>query len=245
VDDVTRFSVDHQMSFEDTMFRLINNTTSLARFGDGELLSMLRPGYDLYFQRTTPELSAELRSIWTMHDLDADSLVLGFPDLSKGPYWSDVWANAWPDLRLITRNDITYGNTHVTRPRFFARLGQRGVDLWRQVWVDKSVCVVTGAGSRFVPLAQLFDSAAAVLREDAPSTDAYDQVDALEHRLLKVPADIFLLSLGPTATVLAARLARRGRRAIDIGHITSSYRTVFLGDVRPEHQPMTPNAGSR
>ena len=111
---------------------------------------MLRPGYDLYFQHTTPELSAELRSIWTMQNLDADSLVVGLPDLTKGPHWSDVWANAWPDLRLISRTDITYGNTHVTRPRFFAPLGQRGVDLWRQVWADKSVCVVTGARSRFV-----------------------------------------------------------------------------------------------
>lgn len=226
------------------MFRLIDGTTSLARFGDGEFLSMLRPGYDLYFQRTTPELSAELRSIWTMQNLDVDTLVLGFPDLSKGPYWSDVWANAWPDLQLITRTDITYGNTHVTRPRFFSRLGQRGVDLWRQVWVDKSVCVVTGAGSRFVPIAELFDSAANILREDAPPTDAYAQVDALEQRLLEVPADIFLLSLGPAATVLAARLSRHGRRAIDIGHLTSSYRTVFLGDARPEHQPTAPHAGT-
>jgi hypothetical protein len=242
VDDVARFSSAHQLSFEDTMFRLIDGTTSLARFGDGELLSMLRPGYDLYFQRTTPELSAELRSIWTLQNLDVDSLLLGFPDLSKGPYWADVWANAWPDLRLITRTDITYGNTHVTRPRFFSRLVKRGVDLWREVWAGKSVCVVTGTGSRFVPITELFDSAASVSREDAPSIDAYAHVDALEQRLLEVPADIFLLSLGPTATVLAARLSRRGRRAIDIGHITSSYRTVFLGADRPEHQPMTPNA---
>jgi hypothetical protein len=243
VEDVSRFSSAHQLGFEDTMLRLIDGTTSLARFGDGELLSMLRPGYDLYFQRTTPELSAELRSIWTMQDLDAGSLLLGFPDVSKGPYWSDVWANAWPDLRLISRTDITYGNTHVTRPRFFSRLGQRGVDLWRQVWADKSVCVVTGTASRFVPIAGLFDSAATVSREDAPAIDAYAHVDALERRLLDNPADVLLLSLGPSATVLAARLSRRGRRAIDIGHITSSYRTVFLGDARPEHQPMQPGAG--
>lgn len=244
VDDVTHFSSAHQLNFEDTMFRLIDGTTSLARFGDGELLSMLRPGYDLYFQRTTPELSAELRGIWTMQNLDVDSLMLGFPDVSKGPYWADVWANAWPDLRQISRTDITYGNTHVTRPRYFSRLGQRGVDLWRQVWAGKSVCIVTGTGSRFVPITELFDSAASVSREDAPPADAYTHVDALEQRLLARPADIFLLSLGPTATALAARLSRRGRRAIDIGHITSSYRTVFLGDERPEHQPMTPNAGT-
>ena len=171
---------------------------------------MLRPGYDLYFQRTTPELSAELRSIWTMQNLDADSLVLGFPDLSKGPYWSDVWANAWPDLRLITRTDITYGNTHVTRPRFFHRLGKRGVDLWRQVWADKSVCVVTGTGSRFVPIAELFDSAATVSREDAPPTDAYAHVDALEQRLLRssgrhLPAVTRAHRHGSRGSALAAR----------------------------------------
>lgn len=102
------------------------------------------------------------------------------------------------------------------------------------------VCVVTGTGSRFVPIPELFDSVATVARQDASPLDAYAQVDALEQRLVAVPADIFLLSLGPTATVLAARLSRRGRRAIDIGHITSSDRTVFLGADRPEHQPMTP-----
>ena len=245
VEDVARFSSAHQLGFEDTLRRLIDGTTSLARFGDGEFLSMLRPGYDLYFQRTTPELSAELRSIWTMQNLDADSLLLGFPDSSRGPYRSDIWANAWPDLRLITRTDITYGNTHVTRPRYFSRLGERGVDLWRRVWADKSICVVAGTGSRFLPIAELFDSAATVVREDAPPTNAYAHVDALEQRLLGVPADIFLLSLGPTATVLAARLSRRGRIAIDVGHITSSYRTVFLGDARPEQQPVLPNAEGR
>lgn len=243
VDDVTRFSSAHQLGFEDTLHRLIDGTTSLARFGDGEFLSMLRPGYDLYFQPTTPQLSAELRNVWTMQNLDATSLLLGFPDLSKGPYWSDVWTNAWPDLRTITRPDITYGNTHVTRPRFFRRLGQRGVDLWRQVWADRSVCVVTGTGSRFELIADLFDSAATISRENAPPTDAYAHVDAIEQRLLHTSADIILLSLGPTATILAARLSRRGRTAIDIGHITSSYRTVFFGDARPEHQPLTPNEG--
>lgn len=147
-----------------------------------------------------------------------------------------MWANAWPDLRLFTRTDLTYGSTHVTRPRFFQRLCRRGVDLWRQVWAGKSLCVVTGTGSRFVPIAELFDSAATVSCADAPPIDAYRHVDELERRLLRLPADIIALSLGPTATVLAARLARHGRRAIDIGHITSSYRTVFLGHARPEQQ---------
>lgn len=235
-EDVGRFAAAHQLNFEDTVTRLIGNTISLARFGDGEFGSMLRPNYDLYMQRTTPKLMRELRSIWALETYSTDSLLLGLPSPLSGPYWSGVWANVWPDLRLITRTDITYGNTHVTRPIFFRRLGKRGVDLWRQVWADKSVCVVTGTGSRFVEIPALFDSAATITRENAPPVNAYVHVDELEQRLMTIPAEIILLSLGPTATVLAARLSRRGRKAIDIGHITSSYRTVFLKDRRPEDQ---------
>ena len=237
-EDVARFAAAHQLNLEDTVARLIGNTISLARFGDGEFGSMLRPNYDLYMQRTTPKLMSELRNIWTLETYSTDSLLLGLPSPFSGPYWSDVWANVWPDLRLITRTDITYGNTHVTRPIFFRRLGKRGVDLWRRVWANKSICVVAGTGSRFVEIPALFDSAATITRENAPPVDAYAQVDALEQRLIAVPADIILLSLGPTATVLAARLSRRGRKAIDIGHITSSYRTVFLKDARPEDQAL-------
>ena len=238
LDDVDRFSASHQLGLEETVCRLIDGNISLARFGDGEFGSMLRRGYDLYLQRTTPELMTELRSIWTLENLNADSLLLGFPFPFKGPHWARVWTNLWPDLRLITRTDITYGSTHVTRPYFFRRLGSRGVDLWRQVWADMSICVVTGTGSRFELIPALFESAASIAREDAPPVDAYARVDELERRLLTIPADIFLLSLGPTATVLAARLSRHGRRAIDIGHIASSYNSVFLGASRPEVQPL-------
>jgi len=51
--------------------------------------------------------------------------------------------------------------------------------------------------------------------------DAYSKIDDLEERILEghrfdMPV---LLCLGPTATVLAARLARKGVHAIDLGHV--------------------------
>lgn len=237
-EDVVRFCGAHQLGLEETVTQLISTGTSLARFGDGEFGSMMRPGYDLYLQRSSPQLMAELRSIWTLDDLDPASLLLGFPLPFTGPYWMPVWGSLWPELRLITRDDIRYGNTHVTRPVYFRRLKSRGVNLWRNVWADQSVCVVTGTGSRFDLIPELFGSAASIIREKAPPVYAYAHVDALERRLMALPVDLFLLSLGPTATVLAARLSRRGRRAIDIGHIVNSYKTVFHGADRPEHQPL-------
>lgn len=237
-DDVVRFCAAHQLGLDETVTRLVSTGTSLARFGDGELGAMMRPGYDLYLQRSSPQLRAELRGIWTLQDLDPATLLLGFPLPFTGAYWTGVWGSLWPELRLITRDDVRYGNSHVTRPVYFRRLGGRGVDLWRAVWAERSVCVVTGTGSRFDLIPELFGSAASVVLETAPPVDAYAQVDALERRLLAIPVDLVLLALGPTATVLAARLARRGRRALDIGHIVNSYKTVFHGADRPEHLPL-------
>ena len=237
-EDVVRFSAAHQLGLRETVTRLVDEPVSFARYGDGEWGSMTHPGYDLYFQRSSPELMAELRSVWQSEAVDPGVLMVGFPYPFTSAHWSTVWTSCWPEVRLITRADVWYGCTHVTRPVYFQRLRDGGVDLWRQVWATKSVCVVTGKGTRFELLPDLFDSAATVVRESAPPRDAYARVDGLERRLLALPVDLFLLSLGPTATVLAGRLSRAGRRAIDIGHLANSYKTVFRGEGMPEHQPL-------
>jgi hypothetical protein len=55
---------------------------------------------------------------------------------------------------------------------------------------------------------------------DGPRVDAYDVIDDLEHYALLFPASQpIILCIGATATVLAERLARKGRHAIDLGHV--------------------------
>ncbi|WP_413772750.1 GT-D fold domain-containing glycosyltransferase [Acinetobacter sp. ANC 4169] len=52
--------------------------------------------------------------------------------------------------------------------------------------------------------------------------------------LRKKNVDMFLIALGPTGTVLSARLHQYGLRGLDVGHLNNSYDTVFLNKVRPE-----------
>lgn len=59
--------------------------------------------------------------------------------------------------------------------------------------------------------------------------DAYADLDRLTDLAADHPAELFLISLGPAGTLLADRLARAGRRAIDIGHLSTSLLTAKGG----------------
>ena len=46
--------------------------------------------------------------------------------------------------------------------------------------------------------------------------------------------ELYLVALGPAGTLVTALLARMGRWAIDVGHISNSWTTVFAGGKWPE-----------
>ena len=48
------------------------------------------------------------------------------------------------------------------------------------------------------------------------------------------PDKLYLLSLGPAGTLVAAWLSKLGRWAIDVGHISESWANVFAGGQWPE-----------
>ena len=80
-----------------------------------------------------------------------------------------------------------------------------------------------GRGSRFELIDELFDNLTADFVY-APPRNAYEALDSIEEEVLAQGNELVLLALGPAATVLAARIADRGVQAIDIGHISASYR---------------------
>jgi hypothetical protein len=70
----------------------------------------------------------------------------------------------------------------------------------------------------------LLATAASVRRIVGPATNAFERYDDLYREATKQPRNmLFLLALGPTATVLAHDLAEDGYRALDIGHIDIEY----------------------
>lgn len=215
-----------------TLDALTGTGRSFARFGDGEFRLALRPGFNLGFQSNRDGLRDELQAL--LRSTSTQDLLVGFPHLFRDAHWSGVWADVWPELRDVIPGEGSYGDSHVTRPNFFASHGQAGVEAWRRVWDRQRVCVIAGQGSRFEMVPALFDNVLSVQTLDAPGAQAYDAIDDIEARALDTRADVFLIALGPTGTLLAARLAAAGRQALDIGHLSASYRTHFSGAARPE-----------
>ena len=79
----------------------------------------------------------------------------------------------------------------------------------------------------------LFSNAAGIRCIAAPKTDAFDQYDALLRRCLECHEhELILISLGPTATVLAFDLAIHGRQVIDFGQILMIYEFFRSGATR-------------
>ena len=70
----------------------------------------------------------------------------------------------------------------------------------------------------------LFSNVKSINRILAPSKNAFSVYDKIINSALYIDKNrLILLSLGPTATVLAYDLAKFGYQAIDIGHLDNEY----------------------
>ena len=233
--EVQEFVEKRQMTFLNTVKYLSETGSSFTRFGDGEMQIMLRPEYNLAFQRNSPELAAHLREVASTK---VESLLVGFPHMFRDANWSRVWTAMWRQFEPLIRGHKLFGDAHVTRPYFFGTTGAEGVKAWRSVWENKSITVVTGKDSRFEFIPELFDSAGQTRIVESLPKDAYSDLPRLVQELTTDKSDLILVALGPAGTVLTYELARMGRRAIDVGHINASYRSAFSGGQSPETLPV-------
>lgn len=237
--EIESFLRDHQLGLLETLERVRRDRLSLARFGDGELLLAERADAAIAFQRGSPELQAELRQILGGEGYGDVPLLTCIPGITV-PYYRHYWAKYWRRMRPLLNPAGLYGNTSVSREGLFRLDAEAGRLAWRAIWEGRDVCFVVGKGSRFDPIAVLFDGIASQRTVYSLPRDAYADLPRLIAEIeVSVPRDTLILaSLGPAATVLAARLARLGYWAIDLGHITSAWRTVVEGAPRAEKTPL-------
>lgn len=230
--DLRSFMSEHCLDFAATMERLAKQNTSFARFGDGEFKVMLRADGNHKFQDVVPGIQNDLEAVMA-NDL-GEHMMVGLPHLFNNPFWSNIWANYYPQLRPMFSTSTSYACAHVTRPVYFRVWGGQAVTSWRKVWDGMKAVVVTGREAKFDLIPELFDNLDGAQFVRGPNTNAYAELDELEHAARVAEADVVLISLGPAGTVLAHRLALRGVLALDIGHISASYKNVFAGASRPE-----------
>lgn len=220
-------------SSKETLKKLYEPNTSIARFGDGELSYIEDKG--LYFQQYNPILANRLKEIL---DSEVPNLLIGLPialnpencELYDGfakEYWMDwLKKNEQKMLELIDTNKKYY-STQISR--FYLDYKDKShvdeyVNMLKKLWDNKEIVIIEGEKSRLGVGNNLFDSAKSIQRILCPPEDAFSEYDRILEQAKKIEKNkLVLLALGPTATVLAYDLHLLGYKAIDIGHVDIEY----------------------
>lgn len=229
--------ISRMLSYSETLDKIAEPETSMARFGDSEL-KMLNSSFNIGFQKFSLGLQSALREVAAVRDAN---MLLAMPPVFKNQQWATLWNANYDYIKATFETVETFGNTAVSRPPCFNEMKAAAVSKWMSIWEGKRVLMVTGRDSRFKMYEEFFGNASQFDLYYGPGVDAFEHIDAIESALLKESRyDIYLLSLGPTATILAHRLFERGLKALDVGHLSASYAHYLgLGEY-PEKIPFRP-----
>lgn len=193
---------------------------SIGRYGDGELKLML--GRDCVSQRADPKLQRELCDLLYMKETTA---LMGIPTLDKRSPKYGNWEKLSHKFCTFLRPEREYYSAFISRPdsapwtntpEFF--------DMVEGLWKGQAV-VFVGNNERSLKKEFLLQTGATkVTWVPCPYRDAYTAINRIEREVMELEAQRVILCAGPTATCLAERLAKKGKHAIDLGHIGMFWR---------------------
>lgn len=218
-------------SIDETICKIVNEKCSVSRFGDGEIL--LTNQKSIGFQKGDALLAQRLIEVIQSNNVKHLICISDvFNDLDRynrraRRFWRThffLFGNLW-DKYLI--KERTYYNTFMTRPYMDFVSKSESMNWFRhlkEIWTDRDVVFIEGEKSRIGVGNDLFENTHSVRRILCPPTNAYDKYDQILNEALKLNKEVlFLVALGPTATVLAYDLFLNGYQAIDIGHVDIEY----------------------
>lgn len=208
---------------------LIENRAGISRYGDGEL--KLCTGRSAKSQSYNPVIQQRLLEILRRplsHHLVGIPRITGRKDFcneEKQRFWERYNTEKYQSLYSRWQ---CYGSAFITRPDA-APMIDTPEYFWmiKKLWAGRHVVLVKGANCGFLKRPSLFDGVRTYDVVMAPDTDAFSEYATIMEQLVAYPKDtLFVLSLGPTATVLAYDLARSGFQALDLGHLGQFYSHV-------------------
>ena len=128
-----------------------------------------------------------------------------------------------------------YGNTFLSRfysMEFDKALSAHRITLLKQLWNNRDIIFVEGRDTKMGVGNDLFDNVQSIRRVLCPSKDAFEKYDDIIAKVLEIPRNennLFILALGPTATVMAADLHKAGLQVLDMGHMDIEYEWYRMG----------------
>lgn len=221
------------MSYEECVEFVITNKASISRFGDGEL-GVIK-GADLGFQKHNVRLGSRLRDVLTA---DINGLLTCIPDTFRDlKRYNLVEQNFWKAHHYYNRKSWMrllvpgkkYGNTFLSRfysMEFNRALSDCRLQVLKTLWNGRDIVFIEGRDTKLGGGNNLFDNARTIRRILCPTKDAFSRYDDIIQAAKSVEQhdnNLFIIALGPTATVLAADLHAAGLQAFDLGHIDIEY----------------------
>ena len=219
--------------------RILQDGLSLCRYGDGEFEMMLeteRP----WFQTVNKTLAKRLKEI--VNCSDSNIIIALADDFGNLDKYTDVSANAIRQYMLNSRNKIMpmlvpekiYYDAYVSRVYMMYKdkaYAKKMFGLWKRIWQGRNILMVEGLYSRYGWNNDLFAGAASVRRILCPEKNAFDRYAEIFSAVISHAQknDLVLVSLGPTATVLAYDVAMTGIQTIDIGQLDNEYDWFLMG----------------
>ena len=221
------------MTCEETLDYILKNNCCVSRFGDGEI--KLACGVDVSFQKSTDKLRKRLQEILNS---DEKNVLICLPYVFTDEQQSSMnktavlhWKKHLSKFRkswykYLISNKI-YGNAFISR-NYLSLKDKSGCENYfkkiKKLWLDKDIIIVEGEKSRLGMGNDLFDCAKSVKRILAPSAQCFDKYDELLNEIKSHGKDyLYILALGPSATIMAYDLAKENFNAIDMGNIDTEY----------------------
>lgn len=221
------------MTYDQCVEYVLANRASICRFGDGELGVIL--GRTLGFQMQDRCLGERLRRVLRA---DINGLLTCIPDtFERLDCYNTVEQNFWKAHHYYNRKSWMrllipgkrYGNTFLSRfysMEFDRTLSAARLEILRKLWNGRDVIFIEGKDTKLGSGNDLFDNAKSIRRVICPSKDAFSKYSRILSAVKSINRDennLFILALGPTATVLAAEMHTSGLQALDLGHIDIEY----------------------
>ena len=220
-----------------TLDYIVENQSSIIRFGDGEMDLML--GRSIPYQVYDENLASQLKEIISLQS--DEKLVIGLPNVfadrsnftsEAEAFWKGHLEHHLKDYVELARADW-YGTTFVSRPYIdYVDKSQSfsQFEKLKQIWKNEDILIVEGVTSRSGVGNDLFDGANSIKRIICPSHNAYSRIEEIQEAVLQYAENrLILCMLGPTAKILSYNLFKKGYRVLDIGHIDSEYEWMKMG----------------
>ena len=233
------------LSVEATIDFILKEKCSVIRFGDGEI--SLIDGTPIGFQHNVGDLAQRLETIIKAED---PGLLICIPGLWERleifedyAYWFNMhhvyrYGHVWKKLLSYDR---TYGETGMTRLYLAYKDKSDAGRLFKKLftlWEGAEVVLIEGAQSRLGVGNDMFQNTRSLGRILCPPENAYGSYEKIKAEAIKMSKDkLILLSLGPTAKVLAYDLFKEGYRVLDIGHVDMEYEMFLRKETKQTKVP--------